>query len=517
MMGKRSGQDQLFSYNVNLDRRVPHDHPLRQIKKQVDFSFARPLVAPTYGVNGHVSEDPEVILKLMFLLFFDNLPSERELMRQVGYRIDYLWFLDLTLDDKIPDHSVLSKARRRWGPEIFETLFVRSVRQCVEAGLVDGGKLHFDGSLVAANASKDSVKSGPPELIAALRAAYRETAGRLDDDDGPGGGPASGGGSEGGPEDEGGEKSGSKPSGASLVSTTDPEAAVVGRPGLPSRPRYKTHRAVDDREGVVTAVASTPGDVEENRLLVDLMEASEANTGTRVATAVADAQYGTAENFRELQRRGVHTHMADLGLKNTRKTGLFSDELFNYDAATDTYTCPAGQTLKKKHFKPWRQAYYYGCAKKICRVCPRREECTRSKSGRTVMRHVDHERVVAGRLESGSGSAKRDRVRRKILAEGSFADAANNHGLKRSRWRGLFFQSVQDFLIASCQNIRKLISRRRPPCTEGAAMEKNKGGKGIFGIDLSLFGRLYSILNVFFRPASGIIGFGRLIYSFSPP
>jgi hypothetical protein len=40
--------------------------------------------------------------------------------------------------------------------------------------------------------------------------------------------------------------------------------------------------------------------------------------------------------------------------------------------------------------------------------------------------------------------------------EGSFADAANNHGLKRSRWRGLWKQIIQDLLIATCQNLRKL-------------------------------------------------------------
>jgi len=38
---------------------------------------------------------------------------------------------------KIPNHSVLSKARARWGKEVFESLFVRTVAQCVEAGLVD--------------------------------------------------------------------------------------------------------------------------------------------------------------------------------------------------------------------------------------------------------------------------------------------------------------------------------------------------------------------------------------------
>jgi transposase len=165
MMGKRSEQEYLFSYNVNLDKRVPPNHPLRKIKSHIDFSFARQAVAAAYGPNGHVSEDPEVILKLMFLLFLDNLPSERELMHQVAYRLDYRWFLGLTLEDKVPDHSILSKARRRWGPALFESLFVRSVVPCVEAGLVDGSKLHCDGSLVDADASNDSVIEGPPELI----------------------------------------------------------------------------------------------------------------------------------------------------------------------------------------------------------------------------------------------------------------------------------------------------------------------------------------------------------------
>jgi hypothetical protein len=41
--------------------------------------------------------------------------------------------------------------------------------------------------------------------------------------------------------------------------------------------------------------------------------------------------------------------------------------------------------------------------------------------------------------------------------EGSFADGANNHGLKRARWRGLKNQQTQDYLIAVCQNLRLLI------------------------------------------------------------
>lgn len=60
-----------------------------------------------------VSVDPEVILKLMFLLFLDNVKCERELMRMLPERLDYLWFLGFALGDEIPDHSVLSRAPLR--------------------------------------------------------------------------------------------------------------------------------------------------------------------------------------------------------------------------------------------------------------------------------------------------------------------------------------------------------------------------------------------------------------------
>jgi transposase len=172
MMGIHAGQKELFNYAVNLDRRVRADHPLRAIRTTVDFRFVRQEVAHCYGHNGQVSVDPEVILKLMFLLFLDNVKSERELMRMLPERLDYLWFLGFGLEDDIPDHSVLSKARARWGPAVFEALFVRIVQQCVAAGLVDGSKLHLDGSLINAHASRDSVVQSSPELIAALKRAY---------------------------------------------------------------------------------------------------------------------------------------------------------------------------------------------------------------------------------------------------------------------------------------------------------------------------------------------------------
>ena len=71
-----------------------------RVKAAIDFSFVREEVAHCYGKNGNESVAPEVILKMMFLLFFDDIKSERELMEVIGERLDYLWFLITGSDEK---------------------------------------------------------------------------------------------------------------------------------------------------------------------------------------------------------------------------------------------------------------------------------------------------------------------------------------------------------------------------------------------------------------------------------
>ncbi len=128
MMGIHQPQKELFSYQVDLDRRVRTDHPLRRLNAVLDLSFVRAEVAGCQGSNGHVSVDPVVLVKRMILLFPEDIPGERELMARLGERRDHLWFLGSGLDTPVPNHSVLSKARKRWGAEVCERVFVRGVR-----------------------------------------------------------------------------------------------------------------------------------------------------------------------------------------------------------------------------------------------------------------------------------------------------------------------------------------------------------------------------------------------------
>jgi len=139
-------------------------------------------------------------------------------------------------------------------------------------------------------------------------------------------------------------------------------------------------------------------------------------------------------------------------------SGILDESHFAYDPATDTYRCPAGQTLKRRRHRKARRAYEYTAGPKVCGACPLRSQCTRAKkAARTLKRHEDQDAIDAARAESASPAAKRDRRRRKHVMEGSFADAANNHGFKRSRWRRLWRQRIQDYLIAAVQNIRILL------------------------------------------------------------
>ena len=451
MMGQQESEPQLFNYAVNLEKRVRANHPLRQIKAAIDFSFVREEVAHCYGKNGNESVAPEVILKMMFLLFFDDINSERELMEVIGERLDYLWFLDYGLEEKIPDHSVLSKARARWGKEVFESLFVRTVGQCVEAGLVDGSKLHVDASLIEANAAKESVIKGAPQLIAALKRAYGATESKLE---------------------QRGQGQSEQAVNERMMSQSDPDATLTRQGSGESRPRYKHHRVIDDSKGVITAMETTPGAIAENKKLMGLVAQHEKNTQCQTQIVVGDCQYGTSENFVACQERGITTHMGDAASKVRlgHDQSLFGEEAFTYDAKSNVYWCPAGQSLKALPLDPIRRRIKYKAPARVCGACALRAQCTRSVHGRTVHRYENQLTLDVARAQAHSAAARRDRKRRHHLMERSFADATNNHHFKRARWRRLWRQQIQDYLIAAIQNVRILLAHQPPRQSAAAAL-----------------------------------------------
>ncbi|HSH68754.1 MAG TPA: transposase [Deferrisomatales bacterium] len=261
-------QPKLFYTGFNLDQRVRPNHPLRKIAQSIDFDFTYDAVGHLYGTNGNPSVPPPVILKLMLLLMFYNVRSERELIDTLPAQMDWLWFLGFDLDTPIPNHSVLSKARKRWGVDVFRSFFERIVWECVEAGLVDSSKLFMDASIVEADASMDSlIEAG--SIKHRLHQSYPEFERRLE-------------------EQELSDRPSFKKVNRHRVSTTDPDAAVA-RDGK-AKLAYKVHRAVEGENEIITETQTTAGDTHESHVLETLLDGHEANPREAADTVVADAQ-----------------------------------------------------------------------------------------------------------------------------------------------------------------------------------------------------------------------------------
>ena len=177
MMGRKALAGKLF-YQVSLEELVPAGHLLRRVAEAVDFGVARRLTARFYSHTGQPSVDPVVLFKMALLGYLYGLPSERRLIEEIRLNLAYRWFVGYDLDEAIPDHSVLSKARRRFGPTIYEAFFTDVVRQCERAGLIRGDQLFMDSTLVAAHADLGRVGAASCSGSCRRSAIMSPTSGR---------------------------------------------------------------------------------------------------------------------------------------------------------------------------------------------------------------------------------------------------------------------------------------------------------------------------------------------------
>jgi len=205
---------------------------------------------------------------------------------------------------------------------------------------------------------------------------------------------------------------------------------------------------------------------------------------------VADSKYGTIANFLECYDRGIIAHISVLKQtqdKQERRREIFPESVFLYDAQTDTYTCPAGQTLRRRKHWVDRKAFEYVTARGVCQRCPLRIQCTRSQSaGRTLKRHERQEVLESLRIQAQSRSSKKDIQIRQHFMERSFAHGTR-FGLKRARWRGQWRVQIQDYLVAIVQNIQLLMAHARP--TPTAALTLGVAGTFVFPTSLPWYCR----------------------------
>lgn len=464
-------------HDLSLEDLVPKDNFYRRLEAMLDLSFVRELVRPLYARGGRPSVDPVVFFRLQLVMFFEGIRSERELLRVAADRLSVRWYLGYDLHEPLPFHSSLTRARERFGVEVFRSFFEEVVEMCAEAGLVWGEELFFDATKVRADADIDSLHSRaivenhleglfdqkdesessqsakPAETSISPGAvlptyddhALREASaaqrswisgnGRQDRD----------------------YISGSRRRTADrIVSTTDPDATPMPF-GERARLGYRTHYVVDGgRARIILNALVTPFEVTENRPMLDLLWRTTFRHGLRPRRTVGDTTYGTLQNIKGLEEAGIQAFVPVTDF--TRRTKFFGKDRFDYDPKNDAYTCPAGERLKSQGRPSKEGLMRYRAPAKACAACSLRADCTSNKQGRAVHRHPEEHYLEMARARRQSESYKKAMRKRKVWAEPPFAEAKRWHGMERFRLRGLERVNAEALLVAAGQNIKRLLT-----------------------------------------------------------
>ncbi len=160
MRGDQGQQGAVFSY-VQLEDRVPSDHPLREdsvlvdgVLRDLDRQFSE-----LYSTTGRPSIPPERLLRALLLQYLYGVRSERLLMEQLDYNLLFRWFVGLGVDDRVWDATTFTKNRDRLLNRDLAVQFLESVVAAAQAeGLTSDEHFSVDGTLIQAWAGQKSFK-----------------------------------------------------------------------------------------------------------------------------------------------------------------------------------------------------------------------------------------------------------------------------------------------------------------------------------------------------------------------
>ncbi|MBQ2260198.1 MAG: IS5 family transposase [Loktanella sp.] len=312
MRGTDETSGSLFSY-VDLEERIPAQHPLRKIRQVVNDALASldSEFEALYTDFGRPSIPPERLIRASLLQILFSVRSERQLMEQMDYNLMFRWFVGLGIDDPIWVPTVFTKNRDR----LLTTEMSRKVMAAIlahreVAPLLSDEHFSVDGTLVKAWASMKSfqpkAETSPP------------------DDKGPGDPPTPDTAPSSSPTETDQMPHNTKPhrnaevdfkgekrSNASHVSTTDPDARLYKKsPGTGATLCFMGHALMENRSGLIVQGDLTKADgYAERKTALDMIHRHSPGS-TRRLTLGADKGYDAAEFVADLRQACVTPHIA---------------------------------------------------------------------------------------------------------------------------------------------------------------------------------------------------------------
>ncbi|BBP02944.1 DDE transposase [Sulfuriferula plumbiphila] len=272
-----------------LEDFVPKAHPLRDIRdilntalRQMDAGFNA-----MYAASGRYSIAPEKLLRALVLQTLYGIRSERQLCEHLEYNLLYRWFVGLSMDDAVWDHSSFTTNRDRLiEHDAVRSLFGQIVAQADAAGLLSDEHFSVDGTLIRAWASNKSLVPRDGE-------------------------PPPSGGAKHNPEVD---FKGQRRNNDTHVSKTDPDALLARKSkNEGAYPSYTGHVLMENRNGLAVDVRLTQATGRaEREAALDMLKDQ-----ARAQTVGADKNYDTHGFVAACREHGITPHVA----RNTARRG----------------------------------------------------------------------------------------------------------------------------------------------------------------------------------------------------
>ena len=270
---------------MDVEQRIPPEHPLRRIKQITDrvLTNLSPIFDQMYSSVGRPSVPPERLLKASLLMALYTIRSERLFCEELDYNLLFRWFLDMELDEKSFDHSSFTSNRKRLLEHEVAGEFFRGVlEQARTLKLLSSEHFTVDGTLIQAWASLKSFK----------RKGEKPNQGSDDD-----------------PGNPTVNFHGERRSNATHKSTTDPQALLARKgKGKEAKLCYSANALAENRNTLLIDLQVEPADGSaERRAAVAMTDERLAGTGR--ITLGGDKGYDTRDFVASCRELKVTPHV----------------------------------------------------------------------------------------------------------------------------------------------------------------------------------------------------------------
>jgi len=383
---------------ANLDEMIPEGHLVRVVDEMIDLLDIAPLKRQYKG-GGTSAYHPRMLLKVLVYAYSQQTFSSRKIAKALRENIHYMWLSGMSQ----PDHRTINRFRGVVMKEVVEEVFYGIVEQLFELGYVDLEKYFVDGTKIEANANRysfvwkkstDKYKANLQEKVRKLLDDIEEIEAEEEERYGDKDYPEMGEGIEIDAEkmkkavDKINQKLRKNPKNKKLkkakkdleqdfipreekyekyeetlgdrnsFSKTDEDATFMRmkedhmRNGQ-LKPGYNIQMGTENQFITGFSIHQNPGDTS---CLKDHLEQRKRWLGEHPQVLIADAGYGSEENYDYLKDRNI-TAYVKYNLfhyeqkKRYQKKKAYRQENFIYQKEKDQYLCPQGKVLSYQFTK----------------------------------------------------------------------------------------------------------------------------------------------------------------------